>query len=150
MSLLQTIKSAQLQARRDRRTDVAASLTTLIGEAEAVGKNAGNRAPTDAEVTAMLKKFIKNANEVVNLAKVTNEVAAQRAQEEVALYEGFLPPQLTEQQLRTAIDGFVVDYCISYGQQAPKIGDVIKFLKANYDGQYDGVLASTIIKQVLA
>ena len=59
MSLIAQIKSAQLQLRKDRATVHAAALSTLIGEAETIGKDAGNREVTDAELTALLKKFIK-------------------------------------------------------------------------------------------
>jgi hypothetical protein len=59
MSLIQTIKADQVQARKARSAS-ASILTTLIGEAEMIGKNAGDRESTDEEVIAIIKKFIKN------------------------------------------------------------------------------------------
>jgi len=49
MSKLQDIKTAQLNARKNKVASVASLLTTVIGEAEMVGKNA-NREVTEAEV----------------------------------------------------------------------------------------------------
>ena len=66
MSLIIEIKSAQLAARKARDSFTASSLTTLIGEAEMVGKNAG-REVTDAEVVAVLKKFVKNIDETTTV-----------------------------------------------------------------------------------
>ena len=65
MTLMDQIKADQVSARKQKMTAVASLLTTLIGEAEMVGKNAGNRAPTDAEVQAVIKKFIKNLDETI-------------------------------------------------------------------------------------
>ena len=69
MSLIQTIKTAQVAARKAR--DPSASLlTTLIGEAEMVGKNAG-REVTDQEVVATIKKFIKGIDETLKAVAST-------------------------------------------------------------------------------
>ena len=59
MTLIEQIKAAQLTARKNRDAAAAASLTTLIGEAEMIGKNA-NRVVHDLEVVGILKKFIDN------------------------------------------------------------------------------------------
>ena len=57
--LLNKIKADQLAARKAKDGLATALLTTLIGDAEMVGKNAG-RLVTDEEVVAVIKKFIKN------------------------------------------------------------------------------------------
>ena len=57
MSKLQEIKAAQLTARKERNTFKASLLTTLIGEAEMVGKSAGNRPSTDEEVLQVLNMY---------------------------------------------------------------------------------------------
>jgi uncharacterized protein YqeY len=149
MSLLQTIKSAQLTARKARNSADAASLTTLIGEAEAIGKNNGNREVTDAEVVALVKKFIKNNVETSDALKSSTAgfahqaIRIQELAKERELYTTFLPAQLTEEKLRTVLSSIVAS------EAAPKMGDVLKRLKANYEGQYDGALASKIKKELL-
>lgn len=142
--LIDTIKVVQLQARKSYCTRKALSLTTLIGEAEAVGKNNGNRAPTDAEVIAVLKKFIKNNRETfdaVNKTHDTLRVAEVSADldEEVELYESFLPKQLSEAEL-----GAIIDSLIVFG--TTNVGAVMKQLKADHAGLYDGAMASRILK----
>ena len=67
MTILESVKKAQLQARKEKRAVDASTLTTLIGEAEMIGKNDGNRASTDAEVVTVIKKFVKNIDETLTI-----------------------------------------------------------------------------------
>ena len=150
MSLLQTVKAAQLSERKARNAIAAASLTTLIGEAEAIGKNSGNRDVTDAEVVALLKKFIKNNAETHELlsraAQVlgTGDARLLVLTTERTLFESFLPKQLGEVELRAVIVSIVGE--LDLGAK-PKIGDVLKSLKFSHEGTYDGALASKIVKE---
>jgi len=61
MTLMEQIKTAQVTARKTGAQE-ASLLTTLLGEAAMVGKNA-NRETTDQEVVAVVKKFVKNIDE---------------------------------------------------------------------------------------
>ena len=51
--LIENLKEDQLIARKNRDQIKATLLTTLIGEAEMVGKNTGNRSPFDEEVVSV-------------------------------------------------------------------------------------------------
>jgi len=144
MSLLQQIKIAQLKARKERNTIAVNVLTTLVGEAEAIGKNAGNRETTDSEVVALAKKFIKNIDETIGLIKepaALNDLLCER------LYvEQFLPKQLTTEELRATLEGLTNEL---NAHTLREMGKVMKVLKERYDGQYDGAAASTMIKGML-
>ncbi len=146
MSLIQEIKSAQLAARKERRADDASLLTTLIGEAENVGKTNGNRAVTDQEVVAMIKKFIKNIDEVIKVVNPDTDGYASAVKEK-ALLETFLPSQLDEAALRTAMNAIVMEL----GLAGPKaMGTLMKEVKARHEGTYDGTVASKLAKELLA
>lgn len=144
MSLIQEIKAKNLDARKQKFTAVVNVLTPLIGESEMVGKNAG-REVTDAEVLQMVKKFIKNLDETIRVLG-DNDPRTAIALAEKRTLEAFLPKQLTEDELRTEINGIVAGLQAT-GVDNPKMGDVMKFLKLRFDGLYDGKLASTIIKE---
>ena len=149
MTLIETIRKAQLQARKEKRAADASTLTTLIGEAEMIGKNDGNRASTDAEVVNVIKKFVKNIDETLNvLAKDSSKADRVEALTgEKALLVTFLPQQLSEDQLRTILGGFVS----ALTEKNPKMmGKVLASLKEQYAGQYDGALASKVAKELLA
>ena len=69
MSLLTQLKKDSMLARKAVDRVRATLLSTLIGEAEMVGKNAGNRESTDEEVQQMIRKFLKNNQEAVAVIK---------------------------------------------------------------------------------
>lgn len=137
MSLYITLKADALQARKQRDTATATSLTTLIGELETLAKNSG-REPTDADVTAFVQKTLKNVDEVLRLASQESS-AYLTAVEERKLFEKYLPKQLTTAELQSLIDSYVE-------AGAKTVGDVMKLLKTNHNGQYDGATASTLLK----
>lgn len=146
MSLLQQIKTDQINARKARAPLTAQLLTTLIGEAEMVGKNAGNREVTDIEVVSLIKKFIKNISEVLKVVDVNSEAWDKATQEQMIL-EQYLPKQLTADQLRAELVSISTEL---NAHTLREMGKVMKVLKERFDGQYDGAAASTIIKEVLA
>ena len=149
MSLLQTIKDAQLAARKARKSVEAAALTTLIGEALAKGKES-NREPNDAEVIATLRKFAKNAHEMNRIAgDYRDSERADQAWLEIQLYESFLPKQLTEEELRVAIGHIILDRALGVPGELPKMGTVMQDLKAKHEGNYDAQLASKLVKEAL-
>jgi hypothetical protein len=151
MSLIHEIKAAQVRA-RITRSDTVAILTTLLGEAEMIGKNAGNRETTDEEVIAIAKKFIKNIDETINAIRkveMTDEKAAalRMAFAERGVVEMYLPKQMTVEQLRDVIQKIITGMKMLGAD--PNMGLVMKELKGNFDGQYDGKAASTITKEEL-
>lgn len=144
MPLINDIKFAQVLARKNRHAQAAATLTTLIGEAEMVGKNAGNRDVTDQEVVAVIKKFIKGVDEMISLVK--NPQANEDLQAEKRLLEQYLPKQLTSDQLLVIITDISNEL---NAHTLREMGKIMKVLKERFDGQYDGAVASTLIKSIL-
>lgn len=134
MTLMELIKTKQITARKAGLTE-ASLLTTLLGEAAVIGKNAGNRETTDSEVVAVVKKFVKNIDETVK-ALTERGVDASAFLAERTVLEQFLPMQLSE------------NYLIEVAKCQPNMPAFMKHLKENFAGQYDGKLASTVAKSV--
>jgi hypothetical protein len=137
MSLLSEIKTLQLTARKNRDAIASALLTTLLGEASMPGKNDGNRESTDMEVVAVIKKFVKNTQEMIRLAD--NETSRK----ELSILESFLPKQLTEDELRRAFSEIIENNVVK------NMGAYMNTLKTFYPGMYDGATASRILKELL-
>lgn len=133
MTLINQIKERQIAARKTGSSD-ASLLTTLLGEAAMVGKNA-NRETTDQEVVAVVKKFIKNIDETVGALQSRSQPFDQFVAERNVL-EQFLPLQLTELALR------------HIAEQHKSMPEFMKFLKEKHAGQYDGKLASSVAKKI--
>lgn len=153
MSLLNKIKAASLQARKDRHALSSKLLSTLLGDAVMIGKNDGNRESTDGEVIAVIKKFIANANGTIeyinNIPVRKNEVDRQQIEDlraEITILTGFLPKQMTTEELTMTVDILIA----GLGAKTRKdMGKVMKALKDAYEGTYDGSAASELIKSKL-
>ena len=152
MSLLNDIKAKQLELRKaqmhdkiDRGVEISL-LTTLFSEASVPGK-AAQRESTDAEVIAVIKKFVKNNDECMMSAGSRRDSDwHDRLSIERDVLNLFLPKQLTADELKEIIGGFVA----ANGIAGPKgTGLVMKMLKEQYEGLYDGKVASDIVKMVL-
>lgn len=147
MTLLTNIKDAQLTARKAHDNVATALLTTLYSEAAMVGKNATpSHESTDAEVTAVIRKFLKNTREFMAIAGDRREGdVCDRLYAEEQILEQFLPTQMTELELEKCIATFMADN----GLSGPKaLGLVMKMLKDNYGGMYDGQTASAVAKRL--
>lgn len=149
MSLIESIKADQVEARKARNTLVATLLTTLLGEANMVAKNAQRDTPTDEEVQAVVKKFLKGNLEtqaVLNKARPSTPTLERLgdAQKEQQILESYLPQQLSESELVKIVSSAIL------AGTASNVGALMGFLKANHAGKYDGKLASAAIKSVLA
>ena len=153
--MLSKIKAAQLQARKNRDAVTASLLTTLIGEAEMVGKNA-NRATTDDEVIAVIQKFIKNINETVSAlsaqpataSTIATQARIEVLQAERVELEQFLPSQLSADELTGHVHAIIAGLL---GMKSTiNVGDVMGVLKNRFAGRYDGKMASTIVKNLVS
>jgi|SRR5271157_495879 len=149
MSILATIKAASLQARKNKETKKAALLSTLISEASMVGKNNGNRESTDGEVIAIVKKMVANANEIIDTLNRMPHVESNVGDllEEVAVLSAFLPKQLSTQELTNCITNLINCYNAT---SIKDMGKIMKKLKEDFEGHYDGTEASKIIKEKLS
>ena len=139
MTLIEQIKAEYLVQRKARASWQVASLSTLIGEIETLSKG-GKGEINDADVVAVVKKFIKNIDETLKVIAPTAVAETALLRSERALYEKFMPRQLTEAELTVEIDA------MSANGWGATVGDVMKNLKAHYAGRYDGAMASAILK----
>jgi hypothetical protein len=146
MSILQKIKDDQLQARKAKEELRSKVLTVLLGEASRPGKDNGNRESTDAEVIAVIKKFIKNNQENIENTPETSNLH-QTSKMEIELLEPYLPKQLDETEIRNVIESYIAELDDKAMKQ---MGKVMGQLKADHDGLYDGGVASKLVKELLA
>ena len=139
------LKKDNMEARKTKNTIKANLLSTVIGEAQNIGKNAGNREPNNDEVLGVIRKFIKSADESIALLEKAGRDSAQ-AKEEKKILESYQPAQLNEEQLKKAIQEIVA---AMPDKSVKMMGQVMNQLKEKYPNQFDGKLASSLVKQSL-
>lgn len=138
--MINKIRKDSLQARKNKDKEVAKILTTLLSEIDMRGKNEGNRETTEKEAQEIISKFVKNINEVL---KNENDTEKQDIiKKEKLLYESYLPQQLSSSELVN-----IVKNCIN--NDGLDMGGIMKFLKKNYMGEYNGREAAAIIKELI-
>lgn len=140
--LFEKMQKESLEARKNRDTVRAGVLTTAIAQVKAIAIDDGHRAPTDADVVKVVRQFLKACEENLALA-AQGKMDAQRAEQykiEKEVLLSYLPQQMSAEELKAAIKK----------SGAKNIGEAMKYLKANHDGEYDGKLASQVAKEVLA
>ena len=112
-------------------------------EARTTGKPIG-----DAEVLSILQKMIKQRQESVEMYKKGGrDDLVQQEQEEIAIISGYLPKQMSEAEMKPAIDAAVAET----GAAGMKdMGKVIAVLRGKYAGQMDFGKASGLVKARLS
>jgi len=146
MGLLDQLNSEYMTARKEKNQVKANLLGTLISEARMIGKNDGNRETTDDEVLTLVKKFLKANEEAVAALEKSGRDSNQEKEEKVIL-EGYLPQQLTTEELEKAIAEIVS----GLAEKSPKaMGQVMAELKSAFPNRFDGKAASEISRRLLA
>ena len=144
MSLLAQLKKDSLLARKAADRVRGTMLSTLIGEAEMVGKNAANRESTDEEVQQTIRKFLKNNQEALGVIK--DEERRALLEQESAILTAYLPPLASDAE----VQAFIAASVATLAERGPKqMGVVMGALKARYGSDFDAKLASAWIKDAL-
>ena len=93
------------------------------------------KTPEDSYVVGKLKSMVKNAQSTNSLTDY-----------ELGIINNYLPTQMTEDVLRETIRDFITKEELSTMKD---MGKIMGYLKSNFEGEYDGKLASTITKELL-
>lgn len=140
--MIETIKKASIQARKNKST-TAAFLSTLLSDCQMVAKNAGKESPSNDECIAVIKKHLKGVNEFLSKIDESSDRYHPLTTEK-NLLEGLLPQQMPLEQLKSTLEGFK-----SSGQY-PTMGEALKALKSASGGLYDGAMAAKLAKEIYA
>ena len=133
--LIDTIKSDLLLARKMGISTEKNLLTTLVGDAERIGKDKGNRLPTDDEVLAVVKKFLKVIEENIKLKDLPI------FHEEAAILKRYMPKMLSDESLKQII--------LDFSKVEPNKGKIMGLLAKSYKNMYDGKKAAEYIDTIL-
>jgi uncharacterized protein YqeY len=143
----ETLKTA-MKEKDQRRVSAVRLVIAKLKERDIEARAKGNSAGiADAEIQQMLQGMIKQRRESIELyQKGGREELAQQEREEIAVIESFLPQQMDEAAMETAIKAVIVEL----GAASVKdMGRVMGALKERYAGSMDFSRASPIAKRLL-
>jgi uncharacterized protein YqeY len=123
-------------------------VNATIKNADIEARTAGKGAPDDAALLALLQKMIKQREESVGLyEKGGRKELADQERSEIAVIQGFLPQQMSDDEMKTAIVGAIREAGAS---SMKDMGKVIGSLRAQYAGRMDFGKASALVKGMLS
>jgi Uncharacterized conserved protein len=151
MSLITKIKSDLIEARKARTDKERISLlTTLSSEIAIVGKNDGNRETRDDEALAVIRKFVKNAEQTLtNLEAAGRSADAGAVQHELGILKAYLPTAPSAEEIEAAAREIVAGAESNAGKPGALRGLVMKELKARFGDRFDGAAAAPVVGRVL-
>lgn len=124
-------------------------IVAALKDRDIAARGKGNRdGISDDEILSMLQSMIKQRQESIKMYEQGNrpELAA-REQAEILVIQTFLPKQLSDDEVKSAIDGIIK----ATGAAGVKdMGKVMAEMKAKYTGQMDFSKASGLVKERLA
>lgn len=141
MITLQQLKTEQLEARKARNLVKSSLLTTLLGELDTDAKRSGK----EPDTTAVVRKFLKNIAENISIAGDRRDSNwLDELEQEKEILEAYLPQQLTYLQLESYLTQAILHDGLN------NKGALMKYLKDNFAGQYDGKVASEVVTKLLS
>jgi uncharacterized protein YqeY len=136
-----------MKARDERRVSTLRLINSSLKNAdiEARGQNKGPLG--DDELLALLAKMIKQRQESIELyEKGGRAELAQQERDEIAIIAAYLPKQMSDAEVRTAITQAIAE---SGASSMKDMGKVIAALKGRYAGRMDFGKVSQLVKELL-
>jgi hypothetical protein len=146
------LQSDLTQAMRDKdevRLGTVRMVLTAITNAEVSGKTV--RELTDADITDVLATEAKKRREAATSyddAGATDRADLERA--ELAVITGYLPEQLTTDQISEIVDAAVAEVAAEGRSGPAAIGAVMKIVQPKVKGRADGGVVAAQVKAALS
>ncbi len=137
-----------MKAKDERRVSTLRLVNSTFKNADIEARGQSKGPLGDAELLSLLQKMIKQRQESVELyEKGGRPELAQQERDEIAIIAAYLPKQMSEDDVKSAIAEAIGDT----GAAGMKdMGKVIAALRAKYAGQMDFAKASALVKGALS
>ncbi|NTJ32302.1 GatB/YqeY domain-containing protein [Agrobacterium rhizogenes] len=146
----ETLSNAQKDAVRAKdaaRLSTVRLILAAIKDKDIANRGLAKEQASDDEILQLLAKMIKQREESVKMyTDGDRPELAQKEREEIAVIQGFMPEQLSEEKVREICVAVVAEL----GAQGLKdMGKCVAALRERYAGQMDFAKASAILKDLL-
>ena len=150
MSLKQQIENKLNEALKAKDKNIYPTLRLIVSamkDAEIAGRSKGQKEITDSDISAILKKMIKQRNESCEVYKKAGRTELfENETKESEVISAFLPKQLSEEETRKICQEVIK----SVGASSMKdMGKVMGALKAKHADSLDFSKVNSIIKEFL-
>ena len=137
-----------MKAKNERAVSTLRMVNSSLKNADIEARGTGKPALGDAEILSVLQKMIKQRQESVELYEKGGRAdLVRQEQEEIAIISRYLPKQMSEPEMKAAIEAAVKE---TGAADMKDMGKVIGVLRGKYAGQMDMARASAMVKAQLA
>ena len=146
----ETLSNAQkdaMKAKDTARLSTVRLILAAIKDKDIANRGLGKEQASEDEILQLLAKMIKQREESVKIyIDGGRPELADKEREEIAVIQGFMPEQLSEEKVREICVAIVAEL----GAQGLKdMGKCVTALRERYAGQMDFAKASAILKELL-
>ncbi len=139
---LQSAMQAAMKARAMDKVYVLRGLIAAIKNAKVEKQVA---ALPEADIAVLVRKEINKRTEAVEFARQANRPElVEQNEREIGFLQAYLPQQLSAEALETVIRGLAAELGTT------QIGPIMAKLRERHAGQFDGKLASELIRKLSA
>ena len=150
MSLKKEIEEKLNKALKSKDKDTYPTLRLVVSaikDAEIAGRTKGKNEMSDSELTAILKKMIKQRNESCEVYKKAGRIELlENETKEIKVISAFLPKQLSEAETKKICEEAIK---LSGASSMKDMGKVMGVLKSKHADTLDFSKVSSIIKALL-
>jgi uncharacterized protein YqeY len=145
--LSETLKRA-LKAKEARTVSTVRLILAALKDRDIAARSKGNQDGIDEEdVLSLLQSMIKQRRDSIKLYEKGGRLElAQQESEEIDVIETFLPEQLSDEDLATAVGTAITEV---EATTLKDMGKTMAILKSKYAGQMDFSKASALVKSQL-
>ncbi|WP_081718349.1 GatB/YqeY domain-containing protein [Lutibaculum baratangense] len=142
----ESLKDA-VRSKDRRRMCTLRLINAAIKDRDIAARSTGRETVDDAEIQQILAKMVKQREESVQIYEQAGRMElAEQEREEMDIIRGFLPRQLSEDEVKAACERVVSDI----GAEGLRdMGRTMSTLKERYPGQMDFGRASCVVKRML-
>ena len=148
--LREELQKALKESMLNKDTDTVRAVRLIIAgmkEKDVDARGKGLKEASDADLMSMMQSMIKQRNDSIKMyVDGKREDLAAKERKEISIIERFLPKQMSDAEIETAIRGVIAE---TGAASMKDMGKVMGALKAKYAGQLDFGKASGMIKNLL-
>lgn len=137
-----------MKAKNERTVSTLRMVNSALKNADIEARGSGKPPLADADLLSLLQKMIKQRQESVEMYKKGGrDDLVKQEQEEIAIITAYLPKQMSDDEMKAAIDAAVAETAAAGMKD---MGKVIAVLRGKFAGQMDFGKASGMVKTRLS
>jgi uncharacterized protein len=144
---LTTEMKEAMKAGDKRKLGTVRLIQAALKDKDIEARGTGKGPTSDDEILALLQKMIKQRQESITMYEQGGRAElAQQEREEADIIASFLPKQMDDAEVRTAIEAAIAE---TGAASMKDMGKVVAALRAKYAGRMDFGKASGLVKELL-